>query len=224
VAPKYEKITLADGEYEIILGQPESLRKVGDSPVKPPLVDIRLPGEGPQETAFMKRAGELEAQSFADINAMGTEARRNRVILDQLDVSLANTPGAIEAFTKSKLGQYGIETEGLSDIEATEALISRLVPAQRPPGSGTMSDADLAEFKKSLPRLMQTPEGRMKIINNIKAINNYVLQEGEIASQVLSGEISPEDGRKAMQALGNPLAGDEKSRVLKFNAATGEFE
>jgi hypothetical protein len=33
--PGYEQITLADGEYEYIPGQPESLRKLGNSPVKP---------------------------------------------------------------------------------------------------------------------------------------------------------------------------------------------
>ena len=32
--PGYEQITLADGEYEYIPGQPESLRKLGDSPAK----------------------------------------------------------------------------------------------------------------------------------------------------------------------------------------------
>ena len=45
VAPKYEKITLADGEYEYIFGQPESLRKVGDSPDKSPLVSVTT-GDG----------------------------------------------------------------------------------------------------------------------------------------------------------------------------------
>jgi hypothetical protein len=63
VAPKYEKITLADGEYEIILGQPESLRKVGDSPVKPPLVDIRMPGDGPQVGTIPPGYGLVEDRS-----------------------------------------------------------------------------------------------------------------------------------------------------------------
>ena len=223
-APKYEKVSLEDGEYEYIPGQPESLRKVGDSPVKPPLVDIRLPGEGPQETAFMKKAGELEAGNFGSLAEMGQTARRNRVTLDQLDVAAASIPGGFETVIKNELGNYGIETDGLTEIQAADALVNQLVPAQRPPGSGPMSDRDLALFKQSLPRLIQTPEGRTKIINNIKAVNNYVLQEGEIASRVLAGEITPAQGRKEMQALGNPLAGDEKSRVLKWNAATGDFE
>jgi flagellar protein FlgJ len=205
-APKYEKVSLADGEYEYIPGQPESLRKVGDSPVKPPLVDIRLPGEGPQETAFMKKAGELEAGNFGSLVEMGQTARRNRVTLDQLDVAAAGIPGGLEATAKAALGNMGIETQGLSEIQATEALINQLVPAQRAPGSGPMSDRDLALFKQSLPRLIQSADGRAKILTNMKAINDYVVREGQIANRVLSGEITPPEGRRQIEGLGNPLA------------------
>jgi hypothetical protein len=189
-----------------------------------PGVNINLPGEGPQETAFMKEAGSLEAKNFGSIVEMGQTARRNRVTLDTLDVTAAAVPGGLEAVIKSELGNYGIPTEGLTEIQATEALINQLVPAQRPPGSGPMSDRDLALFKASLPRLIQTAEGRTTIINNMKAVNNYVIQEGEIASRVLSGEITPQEGRAQLDALGNPLAGKPESKRLKFNADTGDFE
>jgi hypothetical protein len=209
-APGYEKVTLADGEYEYIPGQPESLRKLGASPVKSPLVDIRLPGEGPQETAFMKKAGELEAGNFGSLVEMGQTARRNRVTLDQLDVAAASIPGGLEASAKAALGNMGIETQGLSEIQATEALINQLVPAQRAPGSGPMSDRDLALFKQSLPRLIQSADGRAKILTNMKAINDYVVREGQIANRVLSGEITPQEGRRQIEGLGNPLAGKDE--------------
>jgi len=209
-APGYEQITLADGEYEYIPGQPESLRKLGASPVKSPLVDIRLPGEGPQETAFMKKAGELEAGNFGSLVEMGQTARRNRVTLDQLDVAAASIPGGLEASAKAALGNMGIETQGLSEIQATEALINQLVPAQRAPGSGPMSDRDLALFKQSLPRLIQSADGRAKILTNMKAINDYVVREGQIANRVLSGEITPQEGRRQIEGLGNPLAGKDE--------------
>jgi hypothetical protein len=210
-APGYEQITLADGEYEYIPGQPESLRKVGDSPVKSPLVGITMPGEGPQENAFMKEAGSIEARNFGSLVEMGQTSRRNRVILDQLDTEAAAIPGGLEAVAKNALGNLGIPVEGLSEIQATEALINQLVPAQRQPGSGPMSDRDLALFKASLPRLIQTAEGKTRILTNMKAINDYVISEGEIASRVLSGRITPEQGRAEMQALGNPLAGDPRT-------------
>jgi hypothetical protein len=210
VAPDYKTITLADGEYEFIPGQPESLRKLGDSPVKSPLVGITMPGEGPQETAFMREAGSLEAKNFGSLVEMGQTARRNRVTLDQLDVAAASIPGGLEASAKAALGNMGIETQGLSEIQATEALINQLVPAQRAPGSGPMSDRDLALFKQSLPRLIQSADGRAKILTNMKAINDYVVREGQIANRVLSGEITPQEGRRQIEGLGNPLAGKDE--------------
>jgi flagellar protein FlgJ len=176
-----------------------------------PGVNINMPGEGPQETAFMRKAGELEAGNFGSLVEMGQTSRRNRVILDQLDTEAAAIPGGLEAVAKNALGNFGIPVEGLSEIQATEALINQLVPAQRQPGSGPMSDRDLALFKASLPRLIQTAEGKTRILTNMKAINDYVISEGEIGSRVLSGEITPEQGRAQMQALGNPLAGDPRT-------------
>ena len=176
-----------------------------------PGVNLYLPGEGPQENAFMKEAGALEAKNFGSLVEMGQTSRRNRVILDQLDTSAAAIPGGLEAVAKNALGNLGIPVDGLSEIQATEALINQLVPAQRAPGSGPMSDRDLALFKASLPRLIQTPEGKTRILNNMKAINDYVISEGEIGSRVLSGEITPQQGRAEMQALGNPLAGDPRT-------------
>jgi hypothetical protein len=175
-----------------------------------PLVNINT-GDGPQENAFMKEAGSLEAKNFGSLVEMGQTSRRNRVILDQLDTEAAAIPGGLEAVAKNALGNLGIPVDGLSEIQATEALINQLVPAQRQPGSGPMSDRDLALFKASLPRLIQTAEGKTRILTNMKAINDYVISEGEIASRVLSGKITPEQGRVEMQALGNPLAGDPRT-------------
>jgi hypothetical protein len=175
-----------------------------------PGVNINMPGEGPQETAFMREAGALEAKNFGSLVEMGQTARRNRVTLDQLDVAAASIPGGLEASAKAALGNMGIETEGLSEIQATEALINQLVPAQRAPGSGPMSDRDLALFKQSLPRLIQSADGRAKILTNMKAINDYVVREGQIANRVLSGEITPQEGRSQIEALGNPLVEDDE--------------
>lgn len=204
----YERVELEDGVYEFIPGQPDSMRFLGKAAAKQPLIGSI---GGKQESAFATEAGKIEAQNFGALVEMGQSANRNRVILDQLDVSSASVPGGLEAIAKTTLGNFGIETAGLTELQATEALINQLVPAQRQPGSGPMSDKDLALFKQSLPRLIQTQEGRAKIIQNMKAINDYVAEEGRIASSVLTGVLTPEAGRNRMQALGNPLAGKPRT-------------
>jgi hypothetical protein len=173
-------------------------------------VNVTVPG-GAEEGAFEKKVGELQATSIGAIADMGITARRNRQTLNQLDTALAESAGGFEAGFKSALGDFGIATQGLTEIQAAEALISQLVPAQRPPGSGTMSDRDLDLFKKSLPRLIQTPEGRRKIIENMKAINQYMIAEGDLADAVLDGTITRAQYREQMRALGNPLAGTAAS-------------
>jgi hypothetical protein len=173
-------------------------------------VEINMPGSA-EEGAFEKKVGELQATSIGAIADMGITARRNRQTLNQLDTALAESAGGFEAGFKSALGDFGIATQGLTEIQAAEALISQLVPAQRPPGSGTMSDRDLDLFKKSLPRLIQTPEGRRKIIENMKAINQYMIAEGDLADAVLDGTITRAQYREQMRALGNPLAGTAAS-------------
>jgi hypothetical protein len=68
-----------------------------------------------------------------------------------------------------------------------------------------MSDADLALFKQSLPRIINQPGGNERIIKSIKEVNEYLIEEGKIAREVLAGKITPEEGTKRMEALKNPL-------------------
>ena len=168
-----------------------------------PAVQVVMPAES---TAFDKALGQGQADQALAISNQGTVARRNRNTLLQLRDTLAASPSGAEAGIKSFAGNFGIDTEGLSEIQAAEALISQLVPTQRPPGSGTMSDADLALYKKSLPRIINQAGGNEKIIRTTLAINEYLIKEAEIADQVINREISPAEGRAKMAALVNPLA------------------
>jgi flagellar protein FlgJ len=69
-----------------------------------------------------------------------------------------------------------------------------------------MSDRDVALFKSSLPRLINTPEGNRKIISTMLAMNEYLVREGELADAVIDGAITREQYREQIRALGNPLA------------------
>jgi len=107
---------------------------------------------------------------------------------------------------KAFLGQYGVETEGLSEIQAARASINRMIPAQRPEGSGVMSDADLELFKQSVPALINQPGGNQIIIDTIRAINQYDIEVSIIAGRALDREITPAQARQALRELPNPLA------------------
>ena len=59
------------------------------------------------------------------------------------------------------------------------AILSQLVPGQRAPGSGTMSDADLALYRNSLPQISNKPGGNAIIIATMKVLQNISIIWGE---------------------------------------------
>ena len=95
----------------------------------------------------------------------------------------------------------------MSDIQAASSIIESLVPQQRAPGSGPMSDADIAMYRASLPRLINQPGGNQVIINTLAGIAQYESQMGEIADMVADRAITPAEGRKRIRELKNPLEG-----------------
>jgi hypothetical protein len=164
---------------------------------------------------FAEAASKKQAEDFSDIKKSGDNARRTLRDVTRLGSILERSPGGLEAGLKLAAGNFGINTKGLTDLQSAEAIINRLVPQQRPPGSGTMSDADLDLFKKSLPRIINQPGGNKAIIDYLKGINEYLIKEGEIASEVLNKKITPAEGDARLMSLQNPL------EIFKNSAAGG---
>lgn len=91
--------------------------------------------------------------------------------------------------------------DGTSDIQAASALLEKMVPEQRAPGSGPMSDADIKMFRASLPRVLNQPGGNQLIFQTMRGIAQYEMQMGEIADQVADRTIKPAEGRKMIREL-----------------------
>lgn len=147
------------------------------------------------------------ATQQAELITAGMNAQSNNMRLGELERLLQAAPqGATGAMTQL-VGSLGIPTEGLDEVQAAQALINQMVPGQRPPGSGTMSDADLALFKASLPQIINQPGGNQRILQTMQAINEYTIAQADIAQMVANREISPAEGRRLQMAVPNPLAG-----------------
>ncbi len=156
-----------------------------------------------QDTAIGTGMGE---QSLTTIDA-GRNAANNNAKLDVLEQTLANAPqGAVGGLTQLA-GGFGIDIGGLSDVQAAQAIISSMVPLQRAPGSGTMSDADLDLFKRSLPSIINQPDGNKKIIQTLRAINNYTIAHAQIEQRLATHQITQAQAVAEKQAIPNPLAG-----------------
>jgi hypothetical protein len=172
-----------------------------------PQVEVNV-GEGDSE--FEKAFAKGDAATIETVNNAGLAAQRNLGRIDQLESILSSTPTGMGASLAQAAGEWGIPTEGLSEIQAAEALINSLVPEQRQPGSGPMSDADLALFKKSLPRIINQPGGNQVILSTMRAIAEY---DAEGAAIVQRMRLPPDDpnyldrggAMAALQNRVNPL-------------------
>lgn len=171
-------------------------------------------GGGKFDEAFAKG----DAAMLGTVSESGLAAQRNMGRIDQLEGLLGQSPTGLAGAAKLAAGEWGINTDGLSEIQAAQALINSLVPEQRQPGSGPMSDADLALFKQSLPRIINQPGGNQKIIETMRAIAQYDAQGAQIVQRLRSGEIDRAQAFQSLQSRPNPLQG------FKAPPATADIE
>lgn len=176
-----------------------------------PLVQVSTAPEstGYAVEEYARVAGRGIATVHGNLSEAGYAAGRRTAQIDQLQELLdavGDDTGTLAGFKQAVLQATGIEIQGADKIQAAEALISQLVPQQRPPGSGPMSDADLELFKRSLPKIMGTAEGNRQIIQTMKEIAAYDMEVGRIARSAMYGEISPQEADRQIAEVYNPLA------------------
>ena len=172
---------------------------------------------------YLKQGNALLAKRHMLMVENGDNARRNNQALQQIEALNPETPDGFGAGVKAFAGQYGIQLgENVDNVQAMQAVINRLVPSQRPAGSGPMSDADLDLFKRSLPQLMQSTEGRQLVVDLIKDINAYDIQRADIAEQMLYGDIDQKTGRDLLKQLDERTT-SLRERIKGNSTVVGDF-
>lgn len=195
-------------------------------------------GGGKFEEAFAKG----DADTIGSVYNTGLQASRNMARIGELDTLLQSAPSGAEGALKLAAGQIGINTEGLGELQAAQAIINSLVPEQRQPGSGPMSDADLNLFKQSLPRIINQPGGNAMIIGTMQRIAEYDMQGAQIVQALRSGEIDRAEAFQRLQSRADPLGDvrgsfgsggqngaveaptDDVNNIPTFNPETGAWE
>jgi flagellar protein FlgJ len=173
-------------------------------------VTTNVGDDTPADAAFYAKIDNAEGDLFSGLLQRAPGIQRNAGTIDILEQQLSNAPTGVEGAWKQFAGEMGLPVEGVSDIQAAQASINAMVPDQRPAGSGTMSDADLALFKESLPRIINQPGGNGLIIGKLRAINEYDREISSIANDLVSRKITREEARKRMASVPNPLQGYAK--------------
>ena len=186
-------------------GTPEFKAFMKSGGVVAPVTNVNINQEAAKK--FEEEFAKSDATTLAEVTNAGLTAGQNLARLSSIENLLSQAPTGGVAALKQVAGRYGIATEGLSEIQAAQALINQLVPGQRPAGSGPMSDRDVELFKQSLPAIINQAGGNALIVDTLKKINQYDLEGSKIVQQVRDGTLSRAEGFAALQNRPNPLAG-----------------
>ncbi len=169
------------------------------------------PKQNKPDDKFTEAAATKQADRFDETIRQGNSqnaAMSDINTLRQLSGRLGE-PGVSNTVTRQfgpTLRAMGLAPERLSDMEAFNALVSRLVPMQRPPGSGTMSDRDVELFRTSLPQLAATAQGRNFILDQMQAIAEYDIARSRISSAAINGEITRSQAEQALRQIPDPMS------------------
>lgn len=162
------------------------------------------------ESEFAKESGKLQAKRFGELAEAGPKARQ---LISDIEV-LRSLGSQIEtgrgAEAKARFGPYaealGVKVDGLSEIQAYEAIVNRLAPSMRVAGSGAQSDYELRGFLKSLPSIGNSAGGNEIISQTLQGVAQNQERASDIASRVMAGQISRTAAEKELAALPDPMA------------------
>jgi len=165
---------------------------------------------GDNSGAFAKKADETAATRMSDYVTAGNDATNFVGDLQTLGAISQNLETGKGAEVLAALGPFaemaGIDIAGLGEAQAYDAIISRMAPAMRIPGSGASSDFDARQFLKSLPALGKSPEGNQIVIDTFQGIQQRKIAAAEIAQQALTNQITWQEADKQIAALGDPYS------------------
>lgn len=192
----------------------ESLKKAGATNVT---VDTK------GENAFATEAGKAQAKRYDEIATDGHTAKQMISDVQTLKTLGDTIKTGKLAEAKAAIGPYaealGIKVDGLSEIQAFEAIVNRVAPSLRVKGSGAQSDYELKNFLKSLPNLGNTPEGNAIASKTIEGLYENKVKASEIASAALARRITPEQADKMIRELPDHMA--DYREYLKKNGTSG---
>ncbi len=208
-------------KFGIPAAQPAWMTRRGELKLGPVGQNINVntgeKAQGKGDERLQEKLSESFIKTFEEGNTAGDEKKT----LAEMRALAARVGTGPQAVMKEALGKWGIKTEGLSEIQALQAGISRLIPQQRVPGSGTSSDFDGENFKQSVVGLSKTPEGNNLIFDTMDGLADNKLARADVAGRVISGELTRAEGVKEMLGL-QRQAKDLSDKVKEYLKASGQ--
>jgi len=139
------------------------------------------------------------------VKKAGDESFVSKTLITNMRALPAAT--GLEAVVKHALGEIGIPTQGLDQVQALNSLLDFMVPSQ-PRAPGSQSEFEAKTIRSSLPRLITQSGGKELIMNILEAVSDINAERAAIAGKYMSNTKN-DDGtpytaaqaEKDMQAL-----------------------
>lgn len=106
--------------------------------------------------------------------------------------------------------------------DAMNALVKRIAPTMRSPGSGATSDIEYDGMLKSIPSLSKDPLGNQIILETMQAKQQLDIERADIVAAYQSEQITASEARAKMAELNRRSILTPKARALITAAAGGE--
>jgi len=152
--------TLPEGSYEVTVGRDNKPTDI--NPINPKQVN---PVDTLREEIALRQSFEFSK----NYGPMAMKISRLNLLEDLLD---ATPTGFMAGLADTAFQFFNLDTRS-DTAAAAAAIINQLVPEQRQPGSGPMSDADLALFQSSVPSISAKPGGNKLIVKTMQALARY---------------------------------------------------
>lgn len=187
--PEYGPVTYnADGEAFALNKTTNQIEKIpGPKVVKKQgpqtVVNNITNSQNEQDKVIAKAAGDIYNSYMQDANT----ARKNDLTLNRLEKlneKAFDGVGAGAYKSAAKLAKaVGINVEGLTETELFDSLSNELVLGQTSKLTGVLTDKDMELLATTVPQLSQTKEGRKKLIQVMKEINNASKEQAKLARE-----------------------------------------
>ncbi len=167
----------------------------------------------PAEGALIK----ADTETLKQINEGAQQARTLVNMFTRAEEAVRQVPEGTGAQLLPIVGQtaraLGVDIQGTSEAEVLNSLRNQLAGLQRIPGSGATSNLDMALYLQAVPRLGNTREGNLKLIDMGRRLMERRIQEAGVWRR----NIGQPDIMEKLDELG-PIFSPEERRLLQQDA------
>jgi hypothetical protein len=159
-----------------------------------------------------------DTDTLKAINEGQGQARSVISLLDRAERAVRQIPEGQAARLMPVLGQtlasFGVQLPNTSEAEVLNALTSQLAGLQRIPGSGATTDYEMRLFMQAVPRLGNTREGNLALLDMGRRLAQRRIEEAAVWRR----HVGQPDLMDRLDALG-PVFGERDMEVIMNGVA-----